>query len=100
MIPPKFVQYVVDQVDKGKLTPEEGAVKLSNFCYCGIFNQVRCADIIEDICKKKHEQLVGRLHKGETMAKYRIGILNGDDIGLEIVPVAVDVVKAAGKTVS
>jgi hypothetical protein len=56
MIPPKFVQYVVDQVDKGKLTPEEGAVKLSNFCYCGIFNQVRCADIIEDICKKKHEQ--------------------------------------------
>lgn len=28
------------------------------------------------------------------MAKYRIGILNGDDIGLEIVPVAVDVLKA------
>ena len=37
------------------------------------------------------------MHKGETMAKYRIGILNGDDIGLEIVPVAVDVVKAAVK---
>lgn len=28
------------------------------------------------------------------MAHYRIGILNGDDIGLEIVPVAVDVLKA------
>ncbi len=31
------------------------------------------------------------------MAKYRIGILNGDDIGLEIVPVAVEVIKAAVK---
>ncbi|MBT9778207.1 hypothetical protein GPL15_17030 [Clostridium sp. MCC353] len=55
MIPPKFVQYVVDQVDKGRLSPEEGAVKLSDFCYCGIFNQVRCADIIQDICAKKHK---------------------------------------------
>lgn len=54
MIPPKFVQYVVDQVDKGKLTPEEGALKLSDFCYCGIFNQVRCSEIIKDICEKHH----------------------------------------------
>lgn len=52
MIPPKFVQYIVNQVDKGALTPEEGAIKLSNFCYCGIFNQVRCADIIREICEK------------------------------------------------
>ena len=29
------------------------------------------------------------------MANYRIGVLNGDDIGHEIVPVAVDVLKAA-----
>ncbi len=29
------------------------------------------------------------------MASYQIGILNGDDIGLEIVPVTVDVIKAA-----
>lgn len=29
------------------------------------------------------------------MAEYKIGILNGDDIGLEIVPVAVEVLKAA-----
>jgi len=54
MIPPKFVQYVVDQVDKGRMSPEEGAIKLSDFCYCGIFNQVRCSEIIQDICKKKH----------------------------------------------
>lgn len=56
MIPPKFVQYIVDQVDRGRMTPEEGAVKLSDFCYCGIFNHVRCAGLIEDICKKKHTQ--------------------------------------------
>lgn len=31
------------------------------------------------------------------MAHYRIGILNGDDIGLEIVPVAVQILKAAAK---
>lgn len=54
MIPPKFVQYVVDRVDKGRMSPEEGAIKLSDFCYCGIFNQVRCSEIIQDICKKKH----------------------------------------------
>jgi 3-isopropylmalate dehydrogenase len=29
------------------------------------------------------------------MAEYRIGVLKGDDIGLEVVPVAVDVVKTA-----
>lgn len=54
MIPPKFVQYIVDQVDKGRMTAEEGSIKLANFCYCGIFNQVRCADLIKDICEKKH----------------------------------------------
>lgn len=48
MIPPKFVQHVMNQVDKGRLTPEDGALKLANFCYCGIFNQVRCADIIKE----------------------------------------------------
>lgn len=52
MIPPKFVQSVMDQVDKGRLTPEAGAIKLANFCYCGIFNQVRCADIIKENLKK------------------------------------------------
>ncbi len=68
MIPPKFVQYIVNQVDKGTLTPEEGAIQLSNYCYCGIFNQVRCTDIIEDICEKKH---------GEKRQKVGIGEKNG-----------------------
>lgn len=47
MIPPKFVDHVMKRVKKGKLTPEEGAKKLAEFCYCGIFNHVRCADIIQ-----------------------------------------------------
>lgn len=46
MIPPKFVNSVMKQVAAGRLTPEDGALKLASFCYCGIFNQVRCADII------------------------------------------------------
>jgi len=46
MISPKFVKHVMKRVQKGKLTPEEGAIKLATYCYCGIFNQVRCADII------------------------------------------------------
>lgn len=48
MISPKFVKHVMQMVEKGKYTPEEGAHKLANFCYCGIFNPVRCADILRD----------------------------------------------------
>lgn len=46
MIPPKFVQHIMDQVKQGRLAPEQGARKLASFCYCGIFNQVRCAEIM------------------------------------------------------
>lgn len=48
MIPPKFVKHIMQQVEANRMTPEEGAGKLSNFCYCGIFNQVRCAEIIKE----------------------------------------------------
>lgn len=53
MIPPKFVQHVMQQIENGRLTPEEGAVKLANFCYCGIFNQVRCKEILSDNTSRK-----------------------------------------------
>lgn len=52
MIPPKFVNHIMKQVESGKMTPEQGAIRLSDFCYCGIFNQVRCADIIKDTVGK------------------------------------------------
>ena len=47
MISPKFVKHVINQVNKGRMTPEEGALELATFCYCGIFNHIRCADIIK-----------------------------------------------------
>jgi hypothetical protein len=47
MIPPKFVNHIMKRVQKGKMTPEEGAQELAEFCYCGIFNHIRCANIIE-----------------------------------------------------
>ena len=48
MIPPKFVKHIMKQVEANRMTPEEGAIKLSDFCYCGIFNQIRCAEILEE----------------------------------------------------
>ena len=56
MIPPKFVDHVMRQVKKDKLTPEEGAKKLAEFCYCGIFNHIRCADIIKNETKHSSEK--------------------------------------------
>ncbi|MFZ5943256.1 MAG: hypothetical protein ACOYVD_04045 [Bacillota bacterium] len=56
MIPPKFVEHMFDQVRKGRLTEDEAAIKLANFCYCGIFNQVRCAEIITETVGKAAEK--------------------------------------------
>ncbi|NNK94084.1 MAG: hypothetical protein HKP41_07005, partial [Desulfobacterales bacterium] len=56
MIPPKFVNYVMRRVKKGKATPEEGAKMLAEFCYCGIFNHVRCADIIKEQTKLEEKE--------------------------------------------
>ncbi|MEW6662324.1 MAG: hypothetical protein ACOY9Y_06695 [Bacillota bacterium] len=48
MISPDFVKYIVEQVRNNRLTPEQGAIKLAAFCYCGIFNQVRCAKLLNE----------------------------------------------------
>jgi hypothetical protein len=50
MLPPKYVQYMQSKVDKGLIGAEEAAKDLARFCYCGIFNQVRCCDLLR---KKK-----------------------------------------------
>ena len=52
MISPKFVKQVMRQVGSGRVTPEEGANKLASFCYCGIFNPVRAADILREEATK------------------------------------------------
>ena len=60
MIPPKYVQYMMDQVEKGRISPEDASIKMANFCYCGIFNQVRCTEIIKETmeARKKEVQTV------------------------------------------
>ncbi len=56
MIPPKFVEYVIEQVRKGKMTPAEAGDRLSSFCYCGIFNQIRAAELIDDIAARQADK--------------------------------------------
>lgn len=46
MIPPGLVEEVMEEVKKGKMSPEEGGLKLALFCPCGIFNQVRAAKLL------------------------------------------------------
>lgn len=38
---------VIARVRSGKLTPEQGALLLARPCTCGIFNTVRCAELLE-----------------------------------------------------
>lgn len=45
-VPPKYVEFIEEEVNAGNISPEEGAQKLASFCYCGVFNPVRCADIL------------------------------------------------------
>lgn len=52
-IAPKLVEKKVDEVRKGKKTPEQAARELALYCPCGIFNQVRCADLLEEQAKSQ-----------------------------------------------
>ena len=54
MLSAGLVRQIRKAVKDGRMTPEEGAKILAKPCYCGIFNQVRCADLIaEDVEKKR-----------------------------------------------
>ncbi|MGI6574948.1 MAG: hypothetical protein ACOX3A_03640 [bacterium] len=46
MVPTGLVDKMRKDVAKGKITPDEAALKLATFCPCGIFNQVRAAEIL------------------------------------------------------
>ena len=46
MIPTKYVEAIEEKVAAGMISPDEGAQKLAAFCYCGMFNPVRCAEIL------------------------------------------------------
>lgn len=42
-----LVEDTLEQIQRGKLTPEEGADIIARPCTCGIFNTVRCAELIK-----------------------------------------------------
>lgn len=45
-VPTKYVELITEEVDSGIISPEEGAEKLAAFCYCGVFNPIRCMEIL------------------------------------------------------
>ncbi|MDK2877691.1 MAG: hypothetical protein PWR06_407 [Thermoanaerobacteraceae bacterium] len=52
MISPNLVKKLVQDVKKGRITPEKAAWKLATFCPCGIFNQVRAEKLIDELKNK------------------------------------------------
>ena len=48
----RLTKAVMDKVKSGKMTPEKGADLLAQPCPCGIFNTVRCAELLKDAGKK------------------------------------------------
>ena len=52
-ISPRLVEKKVREVRKGRKTPEQAAEELALYCPCGIFNQVRCASLLEDQAKSQ-----------------------------------------------
>ncbi len=52
-IAPQLVDKKVKEVRKGAKTPEKAARELALYCPCGIFNQVRCASLLEGMAKNQ-----------------------------------------------
>jgi hypothetical protein len=51
MVSVSLIEEVIDEVKKGKLTPEKGAEKLFRPCMCGIFNPDRAAKLLKAMIK-------------------------------------------------
>lgn len=51
MISPRLVKVLVDDVARGKSTPEEVAQVMGGLCSCRIFNALRAARIIADLAR-------------------------------------------------
>lgn len=49
MVAPGLVEDIIVKVKKGRLTIEEGAVKLAKPCICGVFNHERAAILLEEL---------------------------------------------------
>lgn len=49
MVASRLAKVVGEKVKAGKMTPEKGADLLAQPCPCGIFNTVRCAELLKQI---------------------------------------------------
>ena len=51
MVSVKLIEKIVDEVKKGKMSPEDGAEELFKPCMCGIFNSHRAAKMLRNLAK-------------------------------------------------
>jgi len=50
MVSPRLVEKFIDDIKKGKNTPEKAAKVLTKQCCCGIFNEHRTAELLRKAC--------------------------------------------------
>lgn len=53
MISKALVVDTIERVKAGKMTPEEGAVRMGSPCVCGFFNPTRAIMALENTCRRK-----------------------------------------------
>lgn len=53
LISPALVKYVLERVRSGKMTPEQGVVKIGEPCVCGFFNPERALALLQKIAPEK-----------------------------------------------
>jgi hypothetical protein len=56
MIPSGLVEEIMERVKKGKMSPEDGGLKLATYCPCGIFNQVRAGKLLSLAAPQKSKK--------------------------------------------
>lgn len=52
MVSPRFVNYLVDEIKKNKISIKAAAILLAKQCPCGIFNVERAEKLLESLIKK------------------------------------------------
>ena len=53
LISPSLVEHVLERIEKGRMTPEQGVVKLGSPCVCGFFNPERALALLQKIAPAK-----------------------------------------------
>lgn len=52
LVSPRFVQYLVNKIKKGEITPKAAALLLARQCPCGIFNVVRTERKLKELAEQ------------------------------------------------